>query len=379
MSCKLLTNYNEKKILLDTSPAVIHLESVKGCPFDCAMCNLGNTKPIDISMDLLKKLEPYFPELEILSIHGLGEPLLSNHLDYFVENSHKHKFIIHMNTTGELLSEKKSLLLSKAYGLSIRFSIHAGREETYKKIIGGNLKKLASKIRYLVDISKDKNHDLWFSYIVMKETIDEIEDFFKLANYCGIKSVRFMRLNPTIYNIRGVEKRNFKLKYFEQFNQKIVDKFIENIPKYRKLASEFNIKIEYGTMSPFENYNSNLIGDFSNKVTNRIFKKRVFPIIPSKGNCIVPWVGQLGITMDGDVRICVQSSYKIGNLFENDLQTIWNSKKMQELRNSFSHDRHHKLCGYCRGLDIDDFPNNSLLDMRKDYIPFREKFLNKQR
>jgi len=364
MSSQLLDNYNEKKIVLDTLPAVIHLESVRGCPFDCVMCNVGSTKSIDVSMDLLKKLEPYYHGLEVLSIHGLGEPLLSNHMEYFVKNSHKHKFVIHMNTTGELLSEQKSQLLSKAYGLSIRFSIHAGREETYKKIIGGSLKKVSSRIKYLVDISKDKNHDLWFSYIVMKENIDEIEDFLRLANYCGIKSVRFMRLNPTLDIVKGVEKRGFKLKYFEQFNKEVVNKFVSNIPKYRELANKLNIKIEYGTMNQFEKYSLNSIGDFANRATNKLFKKRVFPIIPQKGKCVVPWIGQLSITIEGDVKICVKSSYKIGNLYEDNLENIWNSDKMQELRKAFAHGRYHKLCGYCRGLDMDNFPNNSFMEIR---------------
>ena len=368
MKKKLFENYEEKKIILDTLPAVIHLESVRGCPFDCAMCNIGNTKSVDISMSLLEKLEPYYHGLEVLSIHGEGEPLLSNHMDYFVENSHKHEFVLHMNTTGELLSKRKSILLSKAYGLSIRFSIHAGREETYKKIIGGSLENVASKIKYLVDISKDKNHDLWFSYIVMKENIDEIEDFLKLANYCGIKSVRFMRLNPTLDIIKGVEKRDFNLKYFEQFNKEVVDKFFKNISKYKELASKFNIKIEYGTMNQFEKYGLNSVGDFVNRGMNKFFNKRILPIIPEKGTCIVPWIGQLTVTIEGDVKICVKSSYDIGNLYEKSLEEIWNAKKMQELRGAFHRGRYHKLCGYCKGLDIDNFPNNAFVEARKENL-----------
>jgi len=368
MEFKLLENFKYKRTVLNTLPAVIHLESVRGCPFDCAMCSVGNTKSVDISMELLKKIEPYYYGLEVLSIHGLGEPLLSNHMSYFVEKSHKYNFIIHMNTTGELLSEKKAILLSKAYGLSIRFSIHAGRKETYKKIIGGDLNRVMSKIKYLVDISQNKNHDLWFSYIVMKENIDEIEDFLKLANYCGIKSVRFMRLNPTLDIIKGVTKRDFNLKYFEQFNKSIVDKFNNNIPRYQKLASELNIKIEYGTMNQFKKYELHSVGDFTNRATNKFFKKRVFPIVPQKGKCIIPWFGQLIVTIEGDVKTCVKSSYHIGNLYDNNLEEIWNSKKMQELRRAFSYGRYHKLCGYCKGLNLNNFPNNSFKTIREEKL-----------
>jgi len=359
-------NFEDKKIVLNTTPAVIHLESVRGCPFDCAMCSLGNTKSVDISMDLLKKLEPYYDGLEVLSIHGGGEPLLSRHLEYFVEKSHQHKFVIHMNTTGELLSKQKSELLAKAYGLSIRFSIHAGRPESYHKIIGGDLERVSSKIKYLIDQTEDKNHDLWFSYIVMKQTIDEIEDFLRMAHRSGIKSVRFMRLNPSKDIVKGTTKRDFHLKYFEQFNRQIVQTFLARLPRYLLLASELGITIEHGSMNQFQNSDVNLMGDFINKASRKFFHQQILPLIPKKGSCIIPWYGQLIVTIEGDVKMCVQSSAHLGNLYENSLEEIWNGSIMQGVRRAFSHGRYHKICGYCKGLGLDNFPNNSFQTIRQE-------------
>jgi MoaA/NifB/PqqE/SkfB family radical SAM enzyme len=75
--------------------------------------------------------------MDVLGIHGSGEPLLAD-LDYFVEQAMRHDLVLHMNTTGALLTEKKVDLLLKAR-LSIRFSIHAGRAVTYRRIMGGDL------------------------------------------------------------------------------------------------------------------------------------------------------------------------------------------------------------------------------------------------
>ena len=365
MELEALKNYQEKNTILNSLPLDIHLESVKGCPLDCSMCHYGNTKTVDLPDSLLEKLEPYYKGLEVLTIHGEGEPLVSNNLDYFVKKSNENKFVLHMNTTGALLSDEKINILSKAYGLSIRFSIHAGTPETYKKIMGVDLEQVSLKIKKLIDLSEGMNHDFWFSFIVMKENVNEIEEFLELAHACGIKSVRFMNLYPTIETIKGVVKRDFHFKHFEQFNQGVIEQFMSKKHTYEALALKLGIEIEFGTMNQVEENKVRVIGNLANKVSNKLIKKRLFPIIPDKGSCVVPWYGQLSITIKGDVKICSNSSYHIGNLYDNTLEEIWNSSKMQELRKAFKNGRYHKLCGYCKGLDIDNLPKNSFKEIRK--------------
>ena len=73
----LWSDYEQRNIRVAANPAVIYVESVKGCPYSCAMCHFRRTKPEKISPELLQKIEPYFRDLEVLTIHGLGEPLLS--------------------------------------------------------------------------------------------------------------------------------------------------------------------------------------------------------------------------------------------------------------------------------------------------------------
>jgi MoaA/NifB/PqqE/SkfB family radical SAM enzyme len=160
------------------------------------MCPEHYTKPQNISEDLLRKIEPYFNNLKVLGIHGGGEPLLGN-IGYFVEQSIKHSFVLHMNTTGFFLSKKISDMLLKTK-LSIKFSIHAGKPDTYRKIMGQDFEKVLENIAYLVkkDREENKNSDFGFSFIVMKENIDEIEDFLKIAHKSGVENVRFMRLKP---------------------------------------------------------------------------------------------------------------------------------------------------------------------------------------
>ncbi len=381
MDKTLFDEYVERKVHVSKTPALIYLESVKGCPFDCLMCSLGQTPISHVPKALLDKLEPHYDDLEYLSIHGDGEPLVTKYLDYFSEKSNKHKFTLHMNTTGELLTQQKSAKLATCHGLLIRFSVHAGTAESYRKIIGGDFHKTLGKIKQLVDYCKDKGprHDFWFSFIVMKENIDTIENFLRETHKAGVKSVRFTRLSPTAPIIFGSTKRDFTLKYFEQFNKDVIEKFILNRPKYDALAKELGITIEYGTMSEYSKYNKdnisefkkyklNSIGKITNKVTDRLIHQRFLPIIPPKGDCIVPWYGQLIVKSSGEVRLCCSSPHALGNLNDSTLEEIWNAPSIKEVRESFAKGVYPKACGYCKGFSIDTPPTDVLDLIRKTGI-----------
>lgn len=356
----LLESYNRRDLQVKCNPPVIYLESVKGCPHACAMCHYRLTKPKRISKDLLVKLEPYFNDLEVMSIHGAGEPLLSD-IDYFVEASINNNFVLHMNTTGFFLTPKVAAQLLKTR-LSIRFSIHSGKAETYKKIMGQDLNIIKNNIHYLVENadSSGNDHDFWFSFIVLKENIDEIEEFMLLAHEIGVRNVRFMDLLPHWKTMRGLKlkDRNFTFKYREQFNKEIVDKFNRRLPQYQDLADKLGINIRYGTMpaSVGKNYNAKII---TNNIINYLSGKNVFPLFRNKGSCLAPWFGQLMISQNGNVRLCCVSTYWLGNLNKSSLAEIWNSPRMTKVRASFQEGFMPLICGYCQGFSFENYPVNA--------------------
>jgi MoaA/NifB/PqqE/SkfB family radical SAM enzyme len=361
----LLESYNRRDLQVKGNPPVIYLESVRGCPYTCAMCHFRLTKPKRISKDLLVKLEPYFQDLEVLSIHGDGEPLLSD-IDYFVKASINDNFVLHMNTTGFFLTPKVADQLLKTR-LSIRFSIHSGTAGTYKKIMGQDLNIILKNIDYLVKSadSVGNDHDFWFSFIVMKENIDEIEEFLRLAQKIGIKNVRFMELHSNWKTMRGLklQDRNFTFKYKQQFNKEIVAKFNRRLPQYQELADKLGLNIRYGTMPSAigNNYNGKIL---INNITNFLSGKNVLPLYSNKGTCLAPWFGQLIINQNGNVRLCCASPYSLGNLNKASLAEIWNSPRMAKVRASFQKGFMPLICGYCRGFSFENYPVNAFRGIR---------------
>lgn len=348
------------------TPSVIHVGAVSGCPLSCAMCTLGSTKPQKMSKNILSKIEPYYENLEMMSITGSGEPLFAD-IDYFVEKSLENNFVLHMNTSAYYLTQSIADKLLKS-NLSIRFSIHAGSNATYKKIMGKTLDRIKENIKYLTLSSKtkNKNDDFWFSYIVIKENIDEIEDFLAMAHVCGIKSIRFMHLLPNPQTKKGKmhNERNYFFKYSEQFNDQVVNTFKQRLSGYKKMADEFGIKIELGSMD-YMKTRDYPIKDKLNGLSKRILKNYVFPIIRNKGTCVAPWLGQLRISQNGDVRLCCGTPFIVGNIENSTIFDIWNSTRLKRIRKSFGNGFLPKICGYCRGFSISNYPNNAFVGFER--------------
>lgn len=344
------------------NPPVVFLETVRGCPHSCAMCHFRHTKVRRMGAWLLDRLEPCFSDLEVLAVHGQGEPLLGN-LGYFVEQSVKSRFALHMNTSGFLLTKRLSDLLVQTR-LSIRFSVHAGTPETYRRIMGHDLGKVKRNVSYLVDMARKSGHasDFWFSLLVMKENVQEIEAFLHLAHDCGIQSVRFMRPIPNFKTLRGARlpNRDFRFFYFEQFNRKVCGQFVTSLPRYEALCNELGIRIEAGSLSRSRRDHRPVLESINNLMLPLLGNK-LLPLRKLPGFCLAPWIGQLVVNLEGNVRLCCSTTYSLGSLHQSTLPEIWNSRKMRAIRSAFARGHSPKACGYCQGFDFADYPSNSFL------------------
>ncbi len=376
---KVVDAFKRRDLKLDYFSKIISLNSVSGCPHSCAMCILGNSKTTPVSKDVLSKIEPYFDDLEILVIQGNGEPLLGD-LEYFVKKSIKHDFVLDVTTSGVLLSEEKADLLLDSR-LCIRFSLNAARKETYRKIMGYDLTKTRKNIAYVIEQSVKRNldNDFWLSYIVMEENIDEIPDFLQLASDHGIQRVRFLRLWPNRESFRGnnLPARDFVFKYSEQLNKGVRKRFFDRLPQYNELAAKLGVEIQ--PLGPMQSNGEqmNLLFEFFNRATNRYLGANFFPMRKRKGICVFPWFGCLPVKMNGLMRMCCMTEHDLGNVKETDPGELWNSDRMVEVRETFRKGYYPRVCGYCKGRGLDEYPANSALsydNVGKKFIEERKAF-----
>jgi radical SAM protein with 4Fe4S-binding SPASM domain len=202
----------------------------------------------------------------------------------------------------------------------------------------------------------------------MKENIDEIEDFLRLAHHCGIQSVRFMRLLSNWQSLRGVrlKDRDFVFRYVEQNSRKVRDEFLKRLPDYQDLSNELGITVEFGSFhNRTEGPHPNPVKEIVNTITTGLYGNGLFPLIRVKGACLAPWIGQLVVNQKGDVRLCCATTYTLGNLRESTLSEIWNSDRMKAIRKAFAEGRNPRVCGYCKGFYFGNYPNNAFVGIER--------------
>ena len=359
----LLHEYQQRRSSVASFPIIMYLESVRGCPLSCIMCSVPERQgrdPRDIDTALLRKVEPYFKYLELLGIHGAGEPLLSKNLDFFIDAATANACILHFSTTATYLKPRVAdrLLATK---LSIVFSIHAGTSDTYRKIMGADLNRIIENVGYLTRRSNElgrRDNDFYFSYIVMKENIHEIDQFLRLADRAGVHRVRFMGLLPTKKIVLGTKREGtqFTFSYFDQCNRDVQDEFLAQMPRITALATDLGIQIAPGSMEFAAQQHAS-----GRVLLNEVYRKvvpetNIFPLRKRSGSCIAPWMGQVHIYQSGDVGLCCNTSYTLGNLFEKDFADIWNDYRMRCIRDEFRNGVVPRACGYCKGIQADEYP-----------------------
>jgi radical SAM protein with 4Fe4S-binding SPASM domain len=188
-----------------------------------------------------------------------------------------------------------------------------------------------------------------------------------MAHECGTKSVRFMRPIPNFRTLRGAKlpDRDFRFFYFEQFNKDVFDRFNRSLPKYKALCHDLGLKIECGTLSTTRS-NHRPVLEIVNNVVLRLFGNKLFPLAKIPGFCLAPWIGQLIIDLEGNVKLCRSTNYVLGDLNTSSLSEIWNSPKMKAIRADFARGRNPKACSYCQGFTFANYPDNSFVERDGD-------------
>jgi len=336
----------------------------------CTVPKSYGRKPTEMPQELLDKLSPYFKYLEVMAIHGNGEALLSKKMDTYIDIANTNDCYLHCNSTGFPLTKKLSDKLVEAK-LDIRFSIHAGSSKTYRRIMNDDLDKVMQKIGYLLDASRQKGrpeNSFWFSCIVMKDNVEELDKFLDLAHSVGITEVRFMNLHPNHRTLLGTRRSKDEKKFIhlEQANSRVSVRFNQLLPELREKAEQLGINIGSGSMNYTADLNAGL-RDVTNKISYKLTGNNMFPLMPMRGECLVPWTGQVQVEQNGDIGLCCTVKHIVGNLYQSSFADIWHGEEMNVLRRSFKEGKQPRVCGYCRGIGTTEYnmPVNRMIEARK--------------
>ncbi|WP_189509750.1 radical SAM protein [Candidatus Methylopumilus universalis] len=305
------SEFSGQKSFLKSKPAEINIEITSFCNLSCPMCGRvsKNTPSAYMSIELFKSIIDQvkgYAELVFLSA-GVGEPISHPQLNEMLKYCEKFNLKTLVSTNATLLNEKKINLLLDNPPDQLILSLDGATKETHESIrIGSKFEKTMSNVLNLCKSKLERKLSKPFiiaQMIYMEENEAEAAHFYKKWKLTkGINAVRIKRMN-----------------------------FVKGSAFDKQDVSVVNIDLLKG-------------------------KKNKQDLIERSPSCFYPW-RQMVISAKGDIGLCCRDHnfiFKSGNIRNDSIENLWNSKNLMEARRLIAGGFKNKidLCNGCDGIQL---------------------------
>lgn len=182
-------------------PVCLYLETTNRCNLLCTTCPRTYAElepPADMSWELFTSIVDQIPKLQRAVLHGVGEPMLVKNLPRMVRYLKDRGTYVLFNTNGTVLNERNGRALIDAELDELRVSFDASNPKSYLAIRGKNyFNRILKNVKAFRDLQEREGHSkprvsAWLTG--MRETIEELPDFVRVAAETGVKEVYLQRL-----------------------------------------------------------------------------------------------------------------------------------------------------------------------------------------
>jgi MoaA/NifB/PqqE/SkfB family radical SAM enzyme len=185
----------------DKPPVCLYLEVTNRCNLLCTTCPRTYAElepPADMSWALFTRIVDQAPGLARAVLHGVGEPMLVKALPQMVRYLKDRGVYVLFNTNGTVLSEKNGRALIAAGLDELRVSLDASTPESYIKVRGKDyFRRILKNVKAFRALQEREGYTkprVSASLTGLKETIEELPGFVRLAAEIGVKEVYLQRL-----------------------------------------------------------------------------------------------------------------------------------------------------------------------------------------
>jgi radical SAM protein with 4Fe4S-binding SPASM domain len=293
-------------------------------------------RPADLSFEKMKMIVDQVPNLKRAVLHGIGEPLINKELPRMIRYLKDRGVYVLFNSNGTMLYPhvQQQLIASKLD--EYRISLDAADAETFTMVRGlPRFDLIVKNVREFVALQKETGVDLprlslWL--VGLKETLDQLKAFVRLARDMGVGEVYLQRLVffDDHQQGQGLARPDQALFAAARTDEMRV------IEEAHALADELGIIFNAsGAASPEQS------------------------LMPKDDDqpwslCRRPWT-LMYITANGNVLPCCiapfaerdYTSYVLGNAFERPLMDIWNDHLYKRFRSDLQSDEPPVACKNC--------------------------------
>jgi MoaA/NifB/PqqE/SkfB family radical SAM enzyme len=318
-------------------PVCLYLETTNRCNLLCTTCprTYETLEPeADMNWELFQKIVDQVPNIARVVLHGVGEPMLVKHLPRMVRYLKDRDAYVLFNTNGTLLTAKKGRELCDTGLDELRVSLDAADAKTFIQVRGKDFfNRILKNVRAFTQMQVREGLatprvSLWLTG--MKETLEQLPAFVRVANDIGVKEVYLQRLVFFDENAIGMARPDQAL--FEKMSKDETAHIEAAESEARALGITFNAS---GASEP---------GTSLKKAADE----------NPWSLCRRPW-SVMYFTANGRALPCCiapfsqrgYENYTLGDATQASLQQIWNGPAYQAFREKLQSDSPVKACNSC--------------------------------
>lgn len=321
---KAYMNLKLNKTKLNNDPLFIDVEPTIICNLKCKMCHvpIWNRKHPNLSFGDFKRIIDNFPNLLLVKIQGMGEPLFNKELVDMIKYARKKGIAVRTTSNATILNDEISKKLIESGLNEILFSVDGATKKTFEGIrIGANFENVLRNIRNFVKLRnriKGKNNfpRIMVWTVVTKENMHEVLEIIKIVKNLGVDELTLQM------DLNSYGNSELKESYKEK-NTLRNDPKMETVIKNAKItAKRLGVKLNI------------FFGDVYSK----------------KNKCKNPWVTTY-ITVDKFITPCCirpdPRGFNLGSLKEKDFRDFWNGKRYVKFRKAIVKNKLPRICEEC--------------------------------
>jgi MoaA/NifB/PqqE/SkfB family radical SAM enzyme len=326
----------QRSRIADTPPVCAYLEVTNRCNLLCETCPRtfeALEPPADMSWALFTSIVDQLPGLGRAVLHGVGEPMLVKNLPRMIRYLKERGVFVLFNTNGTLLAPRKRREIIETGLDELRVSLDAAEAESFLKVRGKNMfDRIVRNIGEFTALQREigattPRVSLWLTGL--KETVDQLPDFVRLAARIGVKEVYLQRL---VFDDLGRGFARGESSLFEKTRREED----EAIAAAQALGHALGVAI-----------------DASGATEPGVSLKRNQDEAPWSA-CRRPW-SLMYFTAHGRALPCCiapfsargYETYTLGDATQQTLREIWNGNAYQEFREALIGDTPPKPCQNC--------------------------------
>jgi MoaA/NifB/PqqE/SkfB family radical SAM enzyme len=319
-------------------PVCLYLEVTNRCNLLCTTCPRTYAElepPADMSWELFTRIVDQVPGLVRAVLHGVGEPMLVKNLPAMVRHLKDRGIYVLFNTNGTVLNERNGRALIAAGLDELRVSLDASTPESYIKVRGKDyFRRIVRNVKAFRALQEREGHTLprvsaWLTGL--KETVEELPGFVRLAAEIGVKEVYLQRLVFFDHDAIGLARPDQAL--FEQMTRDETHYLEEAEALARSLGLTFSAS-----------------GAASEPGLSLARKRDANPW----SLCRRPWT-VMYFTANGRALPCCiapfsqhgYENYTLGDATQEALREIWNGPRYRSFREALMSDAPPQACANC--------------------------------